>query len=82
MRFEGFIEKGTIDWERVRRMNARGFGGEYCILSVTVVGFSEVKNRESIISSEISSESVLILFFSFFLFNIVEVLVFEAFGVF
>ena len=45
---------GTIDWERVRRMNARGSGGEYCTLSATAVGPNEVTSRESTTSSEFS----------------------------
>lgn len=80
VRLEGPTEKGTIDWERVRRMNTRGSGGEYCTLSATAVGPSEAKNRESTTSSEISSESVLTPPFSPPSPNTAEASVFEALG--
>ena len=82
MRLEGPSEKGTIDWDRVRKLSARGSGGEYCTLSTTAVGPSETKNRESTTSSEISfmSESVLTPPFSPPSPNTAQASVFEAFG--
>ena len=82
VRLEGPSEKGTIDWERVRQMSARGSGGEYCTLSATAVGPSETKHRESTTSSEISfmSESVLTPPFSPPSPNTAQASVFEALG--
>jgi len=82
VRLEGRSEMGTIDWERVRQMSARGSGGEYCTLSATAVGPSEAKPRESTTSSEISfmSESVLTPPFSPPSPNTAQASVFEAFG--
>ena len=82
VRLEGPSEKGTIDWEKVRQMSARGSGGEYCTLSATAVGPGETKNRESTTSSEVSfmSESVLTPPFSPPSPNTAEASVFEAIG--
>ena len=82
MRLEGPTEKGTIDWERVRRLNARGSGGDYCTLSATAVGPGETKNRESTTSSEMSfmSEPALTPPFSPPSPSTAEASVFAAFG--
>lgn len=82
VRLEGPSETGTIDWERVRRMNARGSGGEYCTLSATAVGPNEVTSRESTTSSEFSfmSEPTLTPPFSPPSPNTAEASVFAAIG--
>ena len=58
VRLEGPSETGTIDWQRMPRINNRGSGGDYCTLSPTAVGPDETINRDSISSSEISEPTL------------------------
>ena len=83
VRLEGPEKAGTIDWERVRRMNTQGSGGDYCTLSATAVGPSEAAmNRVSTASSEMSfmSEPTLTPPFSPPSPNTAKAMLFEAFG--
>lgn len=80
--FEGLLEVGMVDLDKMWWRESCGFGGDYCILLFLVVGFGEILNRDSIVFSEMLNmlEFIMILLFFFLLLNIVEVLVFDVFG--